>query len=419
MDRIILHCDLNNFYASVECRNEPQLRGKPVAVCGSTEDRHGIVLAKSEEAKKFGVRTGQTLWEARKLCPELIAVPPHMDEYLKISRQIREIYGQYSDLVEPFGIDECFIDASGMEWMYKSGYCLAETIRNRVKKEMGLTISVGVSYNKIFAKLGSDLKKPDAVTVITRENFKEKIWGLPAGYIVYVGRATERKLNKYGIVTIGDLASADPDFLKKILGKNGIAIWNNACGNNADPVMPGTWAPEIKSIGHGITCTEDLIDNEEVRQVIGFLVQEVSYKLRKNGLYASGVQVDVKDTDRISRSYQKALNVCTQNSIEISKCAYQLFKARYDWEKPVRAVTVRAIDIAKDCTPVQTDFFFDIRKYDKSNGAEKAAMEVKDKFGKWTIFPASMLTAPKLPGGKFEDKVIFPESAVRFLNTGL
>ena len=179
MDRVILHCDLNNFYASVECRNNPSLKGKPVAVCGNTEERHGIVLAKSEPAKRLGIKTGQAVWEAKQLCPELVIVPPHMKEYLEASRQVRKIYDHYSDLIEPFGIDECFMDITGMDWMYKSGAALAERLRKQVKSETGLTISVGVSFNKIFAKLGSDMKKPDAVTIITRDNYKDKVWPLP------------------------------------------------------------------------------------------------------------------------------------------------------------------------------------------------------------------------------------------------
>lgn len=416
LDRVILHCDLNNFYASVECRDNPELRGKAVAVCGSTEERHGIVLAKSEKAKRAGVKTGMAVWEAYRLCPDIVIVPPHFKKYLAASREVRKIYDRFSDKIEPFGLDECFMDISGMQWTYKSGYEAANRIRLKVKEETGLTISVGVSYNKIFAKLGSDMKKPDAVTEITRENFRDKVWPLPAREMIYIGRATERKLANYGIYTIGDVAGAGPEFMGRVFGKNGIKLWINACGSNSDPVMPGSWSPEIKSVGHGITCTEDLETGEEVRQVMYFLAQEISYKLRKEGLYTSGIQIDIKDKSRACRSFQRELHVCTQNAMEITKEAYRLFTDRYDWQLPVRAVTVRAISIKTECSPIQTDMFFDLQRYDKSNGAEKAAMAVKEKFGKWTIRPASMLTVPKLPSGSFEDKIIFPEAAVRFLN---
>lgn len=415
LERTILHCDLNNFYASVECRNDPSLKGKPVAVCGNTEERHGIVLAKSEEAKRFGIKTGQPLWEAKQLCPELIAVPPHMKEYVKISKQVRSIYDKYSDLIEPFGIDECFVDITGMDWMYGSGQDFAEKLRNEVKDTIGLTISIGVSFNKIFAKLGSDMKKPDAVTCISRGDFKEKVWPLPARDLLFIGPATERKLLRYGIHTIGDVSIAGPEFLQKLLGKNGLVLWLNASGLNSDPVMPGEWSPEIKSIGHGITCTADLVDNNEVYQTIYFLAQDVSYRLRKNCLFATGVQIDVKDRDRITQSYQGSLPLCTQNSKIISQSAYELFTHRYDWHLPVRAVTVRAISLFGECLPIQTDMFFDMKRYDKSNGAEKAAMAVQEKFGRWTIRPASMMTAPKLPSNAFDNKSVLPSAVINML----
>lgn len=416
MERTILHCDLNNFYASVECRNDPTLYGRAVAVCGSVEDRHGIVVAANMKAKSTGVRVGLTAWEAKQCCPDIVLVPPHMDEYMKASKKVRAIYDDYSDKIEPFGLDECFIDVTGMGWTYSSGYDLAEIIRQRVKDETGLTISVGVSFNKVFAKLGSDMKKPDAVTVITPENFKEKIWNLRAGELIYIGRATEAKLNKYGIRTIGDTANADPRFLQNIFGKHGIDIWLNSNGKNSDPVMPGVWTPDIKSISHGMTCTEDLKCDEEVRQVMFFLTQEVSYKLRKHGLFAAGIQIDVKDSDRATRQYQCPVHIQTQSEKLIAYEAFRLFCKRYDWEKPVRAVTVRAMSLRREIPPLQTDLFFDMMRYEKAEKAEEAAMKVKEKFGKWSIFPASALITPKLPKGRYEDKVIFPESAVRFLN---
>jgi len=227
-ERAILHSDLNAFYASVEMMLDPSLRGKAVAVCGSTEDRHGIVLAKSDLAKKAGVKTGMVNWEARQLCRDLIVVPPQYDQYLKYSKLTQSIYQRYTDMIEPFGMDECWLDVTGSQAMCGDAMTIAESIRRTVREELGLTVSIGVSFNKIFAKLGSDLKKPDAITQIQRSDFKEKIWPLDCSEMIYCGRATTAKLAKYGIHTIGEVASTDPAFLKRLLGVNGVALWNYA-----------------------------------------------------------------------------------------------------------------------------------------------------------------------------------------------
>ena len=253
-ERAILHSDLNSFYASVEMMLDPSLRGKAVAVCGATEDRHGIVLAKSEKAKRAGVKTGMVNWEAKGLCRDLIMVPPHYDQYLKYSKLTRAIYQRYSDLVEPFGMDECWIDISGCRYL-GTPMQIAEEIRKATREELGLTVSIGVSFNKIFAKLGSDMKKPDAITEITRDGFKEKIWPLNCSEMIYCGPATTRKLAKYGIITIGDVAATDPNFLKMILGINGLALWKYANGADQSRVMHRDFVSPIKSVGHGITSS--------------------------------------------------------------------------------------------------------------------------------------------------------------------
>lgn len=239
-DSVILHSDLNSFYASVEMMLDPSLRGKAVAVCGSTEDRHGIVLAKSDLAKKAGIKTGMVNWEARQLCKDLIVVPPHYDQYLKYSKLTQAIYQRYTDLIEPFGMDECWLDVTGSN-LYGSGKEIAEKIRKSCREELGLTVSIGVSYNKIFAKLGSDMKKPDAITEISRETFKEKVWPLDCSEMIYCGRATSAKLAKYGIHTIGEVAAAEPAFLKRLLGVNGLALWNYANGTDTSRVICQIW----------------------------------------------------------------------------------------------------------------------------------------------------------------------------------
>ena len=278
-DRAILHSDLNCFYASVEMMLDPRLRGKAVAVCGSTEDRHGIVLAKSELAKKAGIKTGMVNWEAQRLCKDLIVVPPQYDQYVKYSKLTQAIYARYTDLVEPFGMDECWLDVTGSRVM-GNPMQIAEEIRNAVREELGLTVSIGVSFNKIFAKLGSDMKKPDAVTEVSVDTFKDKVWGLPASDLIYCGRATEKKLGSYGIRTIGDLAHADPSFLKRLLGVNGIALWRYANGEDTSNVMHKEFVSPIKSVGHGITCVVDLINEEEVWRVMLELCQDIGHRLR-------------------------------------------------------------------------------------------------------------------------------------------
>ena len=256
-ERAILHSDLNSFYASVEMMLDPRLRGKAVAVCGSTEERHGIVLAKSEKAKKAGVKTGMANWEARQLCSDLILVPPQYDQYVKYSKLTRAIYNRYTDLVEPFGMDECWCDVTAAGF-YGSPMKIAEEIRKSVREELGLTVSIGVSFNKIFAKLGSDMKKPDAITEITSANYKEKVWPLACSEMIYCGPATTRKLDRYGIHTIGDVACTDPAFLKGLLGVNGLALWQYAAGKDHSRVMPQGYVAPVKTIGHGITCVTDL-----------------------------------------------------------------------------------------------------------------------------------------------------------------
>ena len=322
-ERVILHSDMNSFYASVEMMLDPELKGKPVAVCGSTEERHGIVLAKSDLAKKAGVKTGMVNWKARQLCPGLIVVPPQYDQYLKYSKLARQIYHRYTDLVEPYGMDECWLDVTG------SGVCgtgmeIAEAIRQTTKEELGLTVSIGVSFNKIFAKLGSDMRKPDAITEIKWDNFKEKIWPLDAAELLYVGRATENKLAQYGIRTIGDLAKTSPDTLRHMLGINGLKLWMYANGTDTSRVMHKDFVSPVKSIGHGITCTADLQTPEDVFRVMLELSQDVGHRLRVHELMACGVQVSVRTNDLYGSQYQCKLPFRTQLPNEIAGAGFHL-----------------------------------------------------------------------------------------------
>lgn len=406
MERVILHSDLNACYASIECMLNPELRGKPVAVAGCVEDRHGIILAKSQEAKVCGVKTAEAVWQAKLKCPDLIVVPPHFEEYVKYSSMVRDIYRRYTDLIEPFGLDEAWLDVTGSQRLFGNGESIAHSIREAVKTELELTVSIGVSFNKVFAKLGSDLKKPDAVTVITREDFKEKLWNLPAVEMIGVGRATFQKLNSFGIYTIGDLANCDKDWITKQLGKCGTEIWIFANGLDLSRVRPDGYRDPIKSVGHGITCSEDLVNNNEVWRVFLALSQDVQRRLTGYGLKAGGIQITVKDCRLLNAQFQKKLAIPTRSASEIAKEATELFIKRYDWKNNVRAVTVRAIDLIDNNTPAQLDLFSDISKHEKLQKIDDTVLALRKRFGKDAIFNACLMQEEKMPHGHPEESVM-------------
>lgn len=397
MKRAILHSDLNSFYASVEMMLDPSLRGKAVAVCGSTEDRHGIVLAKSDKAKKAGVKTGMVNWEARQLCKDLIVVPPQYDQYLKYSKLTQAIYQRYTDLIEPFGMDECWLDVTASEKMYGDAMTIAEDIRRSVRDELGLTVSIGVSYNKIFAKLGSDMKKPDAITEIREDTYKDKVWPLDCSEMIYCGRATTAKLAKYGIHTIGDVAKTDPDFLHRLLGINGVALWRYANGTDSSRVMHKDFVSPVKSIGHGITCVADLENNEEVFKVMLALCQDIGHRLRLHGLSARGVQIHLRGNDLFGSQFQCKLPFKTQLPSEIGGAAFRLFKDKYRWTSKVRAVTVRAIDLVPQNEADQLSVFVDYQKLSRREKLEDTIEELRSRFGKHAITYGILMGDLKMP----------------------
>ena len=398
MSRAILHSDLNCFYASVEMMLDPRLRGKAVAVCGSTDDRHGIVLAKSELAKKAGIKTGMVNWEAQRLCKDLIVVPPQYDQYLKYSKLTQAIYSRYTDLIEPFGMDECWLDVSGSGNACGDPMTIAESIRNTVREELGLTVSIGVSYNKIFAKLGSDMKKPDAITEITEESFREKIWGLPCSELIYCGSATTKKLDRMGIRTIGQLAQADPRFLQSSLGVNGYALWTYANGKDTSRVMHRDFVSPVKSVGHGITCVSDLISEDEVWKVMLSLTQDIGHRLRLHGLSARGVQISIRGNDLFGSQFQTKLPFKTQLPSEIAQAAFLLFKSNYGWRTHVRAVTVRAIDLVPVNTTEQLSLFNDNERRERRERLEDCVEEIRGRFGKDSLTYCALLGDLKKPG---------------------
>lgn len=402
MARNILHCDMNNFYASVECMLDPLLKKYPVAVCGSVEERHGIVLAKNYKAKAFNVQTGDAVWQAKNKCKDLVIVPPHYEEYIKYSKLARNVYERYTDQVEPYGMDECWLDITGTEMLFGSPERVANEIRETMKFELGLTISVGVSFNKIFAKLGSDMKKPDAVTVIAKETFREKIWGLPAADLLGVGRATQRVLNNYGIRTIGELANTSPDFLRSQLGKNGVALWNYANGNDLSLVAKKDFVSPVKSVGHGITTVKDLETPEQVWLVLLELTQDIGHKLRVHGLSAEGVAIHIRDNTLYTKQWQTKIELPTQSPMIIAKRAFQLFEERYIWRNPIRSITIQAINLVPQDTPRQIGLFMDVEKIEKLEKLEKCIETIRERFGKDSIRNGALYQNLYLPPEKAE-----------------
>ena len=400
MERTILHCDMNNFYASVECMLNPSLRGHPVAVGGDVENRHGIILAKNYEAKKFGIQTGEALWQAKQKCPKLLIVPPHYEEYLKYSRLAHSIYANYTDLIEPYGMDEVWMDVTGSTKAFGSGEVIANTLRERMKYELGLSISVGVSFCKVFAKLGSDMKKPDAVTVIPKDSFRDIIWDLPASDMLGVGRSTEKFLSSYGIHTIGQLANAYPDLMQRKLGKNGMVLLAFANGEDRSKVAPQDYEPPMKSIGHGLTTMQDLENNAEVWNIMLALTQDIGHKLRVYNKNAAGVAIYIRyivDKQIAGKQWQCQLPVRTHSAAIIAKEAYRLFERSYGWEYPIRSVTVRAINLCSQDLPEQLQFFSDAATVERKEKLETVVEDIRRRFGKYAIQPACLCQDIKMP----------------------
>lgn len=342
MDRVILHVDMNNFFASVECADKPELWSQPVAVAGDIEARHGIILAKNQVAKGYGVQTGESIAEARRKCPRLVLLPPHMDRYKQISDKARGIYARYTDRVESFGIDECWLDVTGNGRLWGEGYgeVIANEIRCAVKRELGVTVSVGVSFNKIFAKMGSDYKKPDAVTCITRENFRELLWGLPVGDLIFVGRSTAKKFWYMQIRTVGDLARADPALLESNLGKNGLMAWRFANGMDGSPVLFDGQEYSIKSIGNSTTTPVDMVTRRDAEIVLAQLCQSVATRLREADMRCTTVKLSLRTTDLAWKQRQKGTAAtCLEN--DLWREAMALYDTFHDG-KPLRSIGVSA-----------------------------------------------------------------------------
>lgn len=384
-DRVILHCDLNNFFASVETYFDPALKDFPMAVCGSVEDRHGIVLAKNEKAKKYGVKTAEAVWQAKQKCPSLLCVPPHYKWYSAFSKRVKEIYYEYTDKVEPFGIDECWLDVTGSGILFGTGEEIAEILRKRIKREMGITISVGVSFNKIFAKLGSDMKKPDAVTVLSHENFKEKIWKLPADSIIGVGKSTKKVLDKLGLFTIGDVASASPVLMESQLGKAGTALWLSANGFDHSPVITESEFPAAKSYSNGTTPRNNLKSREEIRRTLIPLAENISRQMRRDKVAAQTVSLSVRDTDLVRTERRKKLSQPTRLSDALVCAAMELYSKNFAFMPEIRSITICASDLISDGVCSQMSLFTDTKKEERAEKLEAQIESIRNKYGKASI----------------------------------
>ena len=407
-ERCILHCDMNNFYASVECLHHPELRGHPVAVCGETQERHGIVLAKNYEAKAYGVITGEAVWQAKQKCPALVIVPPHYDQYVAFSQKARRIYEDFTDMVEPFGLDECWLDVTGSQRLFGSGEDMAYSIKERIKKELGITASVGVSFNKVFAKLGSDMKKPDAVTVIGVDDFREKVWHLPAGDLLGVGRATGRKLLTLGVKTIGDLAQYPVQYLIKKFGKCGGDIWRFANGLDTSRVVTRQMDDLDKTAGHGITTLQDLVCNDEVWRVLLELSQNVGHRLYLFQKKASGVCISIRDNTLVTKQWQCRLPYPTQSAYVLAKHAFALFQDSYPWTHPIRSLTIRAIDLSPADAPYQLDLFTDPRQIERQETIDRVVEHLRSRYGHLIIRNAVLLHNPKMPPTDVLQRSVLP-----------
>ena len=383
-DRTILHCDLNSFYASVELLDHPELREKPVAVCGDPESRHGIILAKNEAAKRFGVQTAETLWQARQKCPGLILLPSHRERYHYYYQQINQLYLQYTDQVEAFSIDESWLDVTASRSLFGDGVTIADELRRRIRETFGLTISVGVSFNKTFAKLGSDYKKPDATTLLSRENYQALLYPLPVGRMLFIGPAAESQLRRRGVHTIGDLAQCPLGTLTAILGKSAESIHQWANGIDDAPVRRWGDADPVKSVGNGLTFAHDLKGEAEWKQGLIPLCEQVGHRLRSQGLKCQTLALQIKDPQLKVISRQMKMTPPTHLTRDLFEGSFALLKSVWQADAPIRMLTVTASNLVDADAPVyeQLDWMAPNAKADPRQAQlEKAIDQVRARYG--------------------------------------
>lgn len=408
-NRDVLHVDMNSFYVSVELRDRPKEMEKAVAVGGDEENRHGIILAKTPLAKKYGVKTGEPIWQAKKKCPSLVILPPHYDKYLEVSKKAHKIYYSYTNQVEPFGMDECFLDVTGSRRLFGNGFEIGNEIKSRIKRELKVTVSVGRSFNKVFAKLASDMAGRDEICEINRDNFKKIVWPLEIDDMIMIGVKTKKKLNKINIYTLGDLATAEPGMLKSLFGINGLKFKNWANGLDDSRVLDYYSKIPIKTIGRSITCSEDLLNEFEVRAVIQKLSQDISKRLIENNFLARGIHVGYRDHDLYSFGYDKMLDYPTNSSIEITELAMKVLRDNRELENRMRAIYIRAINLVSNKESIQVDLFKDIYAHERSLKLESAIYSIRKRYGNDSITYANLLGDIKMPSDGRE-MVIMPHS---------
>ncbi len=391
MDRTILHCDCNSYFASVESISRPELKSVPMAVCGDPESRHGVILAKNELAKQYGVKTAETIWQAKKKCPNLTLVSAHHGLYEEYSEKINRIYEEYTDLVEPFSIDESWLDVTGTMYKFGTGPEIADQLRHRILQEIGITISVGVSFNKIFAKLGSDYKKPDATTVITRENYQSLLWPLPARDMIFVGSVSAERLAGMGIDTIGAIAHAGREQMKSLLGRSGETIWEYAMGLDNSPVKSCDDICMPKSIGNSITFPQDLRGRQEICAGLLLLSDQVGSRLRKHGLFCATVQIQIKDPNFKTISRQQKLNAPTNVTKEIYEAAVAIAEKSWAMSAPIRLLSVTGTNLTDRCSEQMTLVGDTTEQKIKNAKLDQAMDKIRNRYGKEAISYARLI----------------------------
>ena len=396
MARHILHVDQNCFYASVEMQRHPELRDKPLAVCGSQEERHGIVLTANYLAKPYGVKTGMAIWQARQRCPNLVILPPDMDEYIRFSRMARDIYEDYTDQIEPFGLDESWLDVTGSVGLFGDPMSIAREISGRIKFELGITASIGVSDNKITAKLGSDYKKPDAITRIEADNYKEIAYPLPVEDLLYVGPATSRKLRAIGIRTIGRLAECPVDVLVRRLGKMGAVLHTFANGRDVSPVQKSDHVPNIKSVGNSTTTPRDLETEADVKLMLYLLAESVCARMRELVSRCTVVEIYVRDTQLNSIVRQRKLQAPSCSSQELAETGLDIFRRNYRWDRPVRSIGLRGAGLVEAQGTVQLSLYTEDQKRDKWERIDTAVDHLRQRYGYMSVRRALMDSDPLL-----------------------
>jgi len=414
VSRVILHADLNNFYASVACVDRPELREVPVAVCGDPGKRHGIVLAKNMPAKRQGVRTGQVIWQARQLCPNLQTIAPDFDEVLRLSGVIRSIFCRYTNRVQPFGVDEAWLDVSGPDMSIAQGERIANHMRHAVREETGLTLSVGVSDNRVFAKLGSDLKKPDAVSVICDQNRASVLDPLPVGDLLFIGPATVRKLNAVGVYTVGQLAQTDPMVLKGLLGKTGLMLSGFAHGNDAAAMLETGARPTVKSVGNSVTAAHDILTEQDARITLVGLCESVASRLRKHGLCGRVVELSMRDGALATSTRQATLDFTTDCSYDIFDAAFGLLMQHWDGKTPLRSMGVCVSRLCAAGYAVQMSFLPEDARRQRNAALDRAVDDIRRRYGHNAIQRALMLSDHRLGSINLEkEHVLCPEPYFR------